>query len=141
MMSGRSPLQEAVAALCMLLASCSTPEPRNWAFVQAVGGVRVGPPLISEVGGWALRVVADVSGTRMVTVKPTTLNSGLACDAAAVVEGQSILVTISTVPAGGSRMASCSFVLLGELPSGRYPVFYKGPGEPPVPLGQVEIGR
>ncbi len=119
--------------------SCGTTEPRSWDFVQSVGGIQVGTPLISEVGGWVLPVVADVSGTKKVTVAPTTNNSGLVCDTKASVEGQAIYVTVSTALPEGTRTASCPFAGLGKIPYGTYSVLYRGPNWAPVFWGMLRL--
>jgi hypothetical protein len=127
-------------ATAALVVSCSKGEPRSWAFMLTVGGLRVDSPLISETGGWALPVLADVSGTKTFTTKPTALNSALACDTGAAVEGMSIFVTVFTELSAGAKSASCPFIQLGKIPSGVYSVFYRGQNEPPVLLGEVRVG-
>ena len=122
-------------------ACCSFSEPRTWLFVQSVGGVEVGVPLETETG-WTLPVRSDVSGVQTVTVKPTMLNSGLSCQSTeATIEDNAIFLTILTGVAGGNRSPVCPAASLGRLRAGKYPVFYRGPNEKPVAIGEVSIGR
>ena len=59
---------------------------------------------------WVLPVRSDVSGLKSITTKPTIINSGMA-------------------PAQ-----------LGQIATGKYMVFYRGPKEQPVQLGEVVVG-
>jgi len=130
-----------VMALSVLsLSACSIfAEPRSWNFVQAVGGLSIGTPFHIE-GGWVLPVHGDVTGLQTITVKPTTLNSGLACKkTAAEVVGNEIYLTIITSLAGKDSGALCPPAFLGQLHSGKYAVFYRGPNELAIKLGEVSI--
>lgn len=127
-------------ASTLLVACTATSEPRDWSFVQSVGGISVGEPAQSN-GVWLLPVEADVSGLREVTTKPTAMNSGIACHSvAATIEGQSIFLVVSTTVAGQGRMAQCPSAALGQLRAGAYSVLYRGPNEAAIYLRQVSIG-
>ena len=77
-----------------------------------------------------------------ITVKPTTLNSGLACrNTVAKVEGHSIYLTIITSVAGEGLSAICPAAVLGTLPDGNYIVYYRGSEAQAVKLGEVSIRR
>ena len=123
-----------------LVASCGKGEPQSWGFVQSVGGVKVEAPLKSEIGGWALPVLADVSGLKTFTTKPTALNSALACDTDGRVKGKAIFITVFTDRPGSTKTSTCPFVQLGRLEPGTYSVSYWGPDEAPVLIGQVQVG-
>lgn len=124
----------------LLLASCALfAESRSWQFVQSVGGIEIGIPVQSD-NGWILPLRCDVSGLRAITVKPTTLNSGLSCGPVEVVtEGKTIFITLKTDVAGKGRSAVCPAALLGNLPAGKYSVFYRYANENPVALGEISI--
>lgn len=126
-------------------------DPENWSFVQSVGGIAVDAPLLAQWGdwGWVMPVRADVSGLQGVTTKPTALNSALICERTDLaVEGRNMYLTIVTAPApssdaeGGQHATSrCPPLTFGEMIPGKYSVFYRGPGETPVPLGEVSFGE
>lgn len=112
----------------------------SWGFVQSVGGIAVGMPS-HGAKGWVLPVRADVSGIEAITANPTTLNSGLICEETlAAVEGLDIYITITSALARPNNSPRCPPVALGEMPHGQYKVFYRGPDEPPVLIGEVSIG-
>jgi hypothetical protein len=112
----------------------------SWGFVQSVGGIAVGMPS-HRVEGWVLPVRADVSGLEAITANPNTLNSALICEETrAAVEGLNIYVTITSALARPNNSPRCPPVALGEMSRGQYSVFYRGPGEPPVRIGEVSLG-
>lgn len=94
-------------------------------------------------------VRADVSGLQRVTTKPTTLNSALICERTEFnVEGRNIYITVVTAPAHSTpalpyanNSSRCPYIMLGEMLPGKYSVFYRGPGEAPVDLGEVSLGE
>ncbi len=123
--------------------------PENWSFVQSVGGIEIGAPFLHH-WGWVLPVRADVSGRQRVTTKPTRLDSALVCERTDVaVEGRNIYITVATEPATRSTRAllfpdgssRCLPVMLGEVLPGKYEVFYRGPSDTPVRLGEVSLGE
>lgn len=123
-----------------LFAFSAIAEPRAWSFVQTVGGVAIGIPVKNE-NGWLLPVRSDVSGLQTITVKPTTLNSGLACQRTeAIVEGKSIYLTIITGVASSGSSSLCPAASLGQLSAGKYSVLYRGLKEQPIPVDEVTIG-
>ncbi len=129
-------------ASCFLaLSACSSiVEQKSWAFVQSVGGFSIGVPFQNQ-HGWILPVHGDVSGLQTITVKPSTLNSGLSCHSTkAVIEGNAIFLTVITSVAGGGRNSACPPALLGQPSAGKYAVFYRASNEPAIPLGEVFIG-
>ncbi len=121
----------------------------NWSFVQSVGGVAVDSPFLSPGGGWVLPVRADVSGLQSVTTKPTTLNSALVCEQTGfAVDGRNIYITIVTAPTKSTPVVvfendtpRCPWLAFGEMLPGKYSVFYRGPSEAPVSLGEVYFGE
>ena len=114
-------------------------EPRDWEFVQAVGGMAIDAPVL-ESGSWTLPVRADVSGLTAITNKPTALNSALICRSVKVtVEEQMIYLTIETdlTKEGGSPR--CPPARLGRQQPGEYTVMYRGPNRHIVTLGDITI--
>lgn len=126
-------------AACSNIAATVTDESRSWAFVQSVGGITVDKAVRSDSGGWDLPINADVSGTRTITTKPTSINSGLACRTSAKVEGSSIYITVSTGVIAVLKGPECPSVHLEGIPSGKYTVYYRGPDEAPVKLYIVDL--
>lgn len=130
-----------VILLGLTIVGCASAlaEPRTWSFVTSVGGISIQTPRRSE-NGWTLPVVADVSGTETITVKPTLLNSALICESTrAVVEGDAIFLTIETGLVRKGTDVRCPPGLLGPIAPGRYRVFYRGPGEQAVLLGFADV--
>ena len=112
----------------------------SWEFVQSVGGIAVGMPS-HGTNGWVLPVRANVSGVEAITANPTTLNSALICEETlAAVEGPNIYITITSAPVRPKNSPRCPPVALGEMPRGQYNVFYRGPGELPIHIGEVPVG-
>ena len=115
--------------------SAALAQARDWAFVQSVGGLAIDAP-VQKNGSWLLPIRCNVSGLETVTVRPSTLNSGLGCSVSARVEGQSILLTVATRL---DSSAACPPVNLGPLAKGRYTVFYSGAPNERVRLQEIEI--
>lgn len=58
-----------------VLASCAAAaEPRDWAFIQSVGGIALGTPY-RGAPGVMLPVRVNVSGTERITTEPRALHS------------------------------------------------------------------
>jgi len=130
-----------LALLCFTIAGCAAAlvEPQTWSFVTSVGGLSIQTPQHTEKG-WILPVLANVSGIEAVTMKPRLINSALICEnTRAVVEGRSIFLTIETGLVRKGAEVRCPPAALGSIAPGRYRVFYRGPGEPAVPLGFAEV--
>jgi hypothetical protein len=114
---------------------------QTWAFVQSIGGLKVGAPT-RQRDSWVLPVVVNVSGLEAITRKPTTLNSALICDRTNVaVKGNSVYVTISTAVTPSEASVHCPPAMLGSIRAGIYAVNYLGPGEAPTPIGEISIER
>lgn len=112
----------------------------SWRFVQSIGGLVVEPPS-RDTHGWVLPVRANVSGLETVTGKSTTLNSALICERTdATIEGRNIYLTIVSGLVRPSTSPRCPPAALGEISPGKYSVFYRGPNETPVRIGEVSIG-
>lgn len=127
-----------IKALCFLpLAICS--EPRDWSFVQSVGGIALGSSSFQE-GSWSLSIRVNVSGLEQITAKPTLQNSDLACTRTeARVKGDAIYITIDTGLIREGYSAACPSAALGNVPGGRYKVFYKSPGGELQPMGAIVL--
>lgn len=130
-----------VLVLFMSLAGCSAfSEPRDWDFVQSVGGIAFDRPSL-ESGEWVLPIQADVSGLQKITVAPTLLNSGLSCKAVEVsIEDKVIYLTLVTGLGGRGRTSICPAARLGVPAPGAYAVMYRAPRGKAVRLGEVLIG-
>lgn len=128
-----------IKALCLLpLAVCS--EPRDWSFMQSVGGVALGAASVKE-GEWLLGIRANVSGLEQITQKPTLQNSGTVCtETAARVKRDFIFITISAGVVREGYSASCPSAELGKVAEGSYKVFYQSPGGELQPLGAIMLG-
>lgn len=124
--------------LCIFpLAVCS--EPKDWAFVQSVGGIALGAATVSEEK-WSLAVRANVAGEE-ITVKPTHANSALICESTtASIQGNSIYLTINAGLVREGYSASCPAANLGKVKEGSYQVFYKSPNGEPQKLGEILLG-
>lgn len=136
-----SRIETVIAVMLPILVMSATAfaEEQNWKFVQSVGGISVGFPALAS-DGWSLPIDCDISGLKKVTVKPTVLNSGIACKSvAANVEGHNIYLTVNTSIAGSGRNAQCPPASLGHIPKGEYTVYYRGEGEQPVRLTTVSF--
>jgi hypothetical protein len=142
----RGPFKNICFFILVLFSSVCFAEERDWSFIQAVGGLAIGEPY-RENGRLILPLHCDVSGLAEITVKPTLLNSALAFESVHLERhGTSIFLKVSTTIATQKHpKATCENVELGELPGGRYSVFY---GEAPssfnsheqvVKLGEIEI--
>lgn len=95
-----------------MLLSCSTGTfgmpnavPMDWAFIQSVGGIRLGDPYTQDGMRW-VPVIVDVSGTQTITVTPSMRNTGLVCSAVtltggggrAPIGGMDMWLTVHTEP-------------------------------------------
>ncbi len=131
-------------ALSAFLAALSSPAwagAENWKFVQSVGGMALGKPALDRPG-WVLPVGINVSGLDTVSVKPTVMNSALVCERVeAAIERRNIYLTVVSGLARAGAGPRCPPAELGRIDGGPYSVFYRGPGEAPVPLGEISIGR
>src|SRR5436190_3590397 len=125
----------------LTLTGCTgvVPQERPWAFVASVGGIAVESP-VRTAKGLILPIRADVSGLQTISVKPTTLNSIMACSRTrAEIEGNDIYVTIATslLREGGS--SRCPDAKLGALAAGENNVFYGSDRTDAVRLGEVRV--
>lgn len=113
--------------------------PRDWAFVQSVGGITLGTPMRGDKG-WHLPVQADASGATTITTEPSAKTT-LVCKATrARVEGRTIQLAIITgEPGKGHATPRCPSANLGNIAAGKYQAVYQDDKNPPVPLEEVEI--
>jgi hypothetical protein len=128
-------------AILIALHGCATvtTKERSWSFVTAVGGLALAAPV--HVGNrWELPVRADVSGLRAITNEPTTMNSGLVCDATrADVKGRDILIVIVTTMPHGNATSACPAAKLGALDPGQYNILYGPNRAEGVKLGTIDV--
>jgi hypothetical protein len=130
----------AIFLLTILLPLQAFARSEGWQFVQSVGGIAIDTPT-KDLSGWAIPVRADVSGLSTITVKPTLLNSALACvHIVAAVEGQAIYITVVTGLVRSGVNPLCPPAQLGNVAAGKYRVYYRGPGEKPIELSEAKIG-
>lgn len=128
----------AIALLCAIfLSSCATggtfgmpnATPMNWAFIQSVGGIRLGDPYFKDSMRW-VPIFVDVSGAQTITVTPTLRNTGLVCSAApfsgggskAITGGMDFWLTVYTEPEStttniAGMSSSCPDIPLNFRPS------------------------
>ena len=124
----------ALAALLGCLPAAAFAGPESWSSLRALGGISVGPPFSSR-GGWLLVVHATLSRPNTDRQHPAP-----ACSSTkAVVEGNNIYLTVISGPATSTIASVCPAARIGELQSGPYKVFYRGPDEPPVLLKEVQF--
>jgi len=113
---------------------------RSWAFMESVGGIAIGSPSQSAGTGLFLPVTCDVSGLRMITRKPTSLNSALVVtNVDKEIEGKKILISVKTGLPSGTKSSTCPGVDLGDLPAGDYQVFYLGADREEHSLGKLTV--
>jgi hypothetical protein len=130
----------ALVALMMSLPVSALAGSEGWSFIQSVGGLAVEAPR-HDARGWVLPVHANLSGVEAISTKPTALKSAVICERAdAIVEGRSIYLTIVSGLARPDTTARCPPAALGDISPGKYGVFYRGPGETAVRLGEVSVG-
>jgi len=116
-------------------------EERDWEFIQSVGGIEIGEPMFIN-DNWQLPIKCNVSGLKAITVKPTTLNSGLVwADTEVRFKDTEIHISIETALTGmSSKTASCGPAELGKLKSGVYIIKYLSPDMSTNYIGEVNIG-
>ena len=113
-----------------------TSEPRDWTFIQSVGGMKV------SAKDSTLTVECDVSGLKKVTVKPTMINSGIGVRKLKHRrDGNTILLTLTTCVIGKGITTSPKPVDLSNYPDGEYSVEYLDPDGARHPIGKVVIRR
>jgi hypothetical protein len=114
-------------------------EPRDWKFVQSVGGIAI-DPVIRMNGKPMLPVTCDVSGTTIVTCRPTMMNSGIVIRKFEVKHtGRDITIRVVTSLLEGTKASRKNHVDLSGIKKGVYQVYYETPGDPEKRLGVVEI--
>jgi hypothetical protein len=133
-------MRRVTAVIFILFSGCFVLEQgKDWTFVQSVGGLSLGVPVYRN-SEWSLPVKADVSGATEITIKPTAINSGLACKKIrAHVRGNRIYLSLVAGLAGSGTTARCPASELGKLPQGRYEVFYENPDQTSLVIGKIDI--
>jgi hypothetical protein len=115
-------------------------EQRDWSFIQSVGGLGVDEPQKLDNGNYRLPVRCDVSGLHAITVKPTTLNSGLIVrETRATVREHTVQIWIVTCVADKHHNARAPDVILKNLPPGTYQVQYRSRDGSLTRLREIEI--
>ncbi|MFZ3220854.1 MAG: hypothetical protein WA174_12515 [Rhodoferax sp.] len=127
--------------LALLASAAAAQQQQPWSFVQAAGGLRLGKP-VPRPTGWMLPVDADVSGLSTITTQPTAVHPALVCrETRATLEGQALYLTLITGTSGTGGTPRCAPVFISNALAGRYTVFYRFAGEPPVRLGEVLLSK
>lgn len=131
----------AVFSSCSHLMSSAARSTADWQFVQSVGGIAVGAPQRGANGQVFLPVNCDVSGLRAVTTDPSAINSGIVCEApAVVVHGRSVFIAVVTsLPSEKFGSSRCPNANVGALAPGQYAVFYGSAKDVSHPLGSIEV--
>ncbi|WP_028104305.1 hypothetical protein [Pseudoduganella violaceinigra] len=126
-------------AVAVLAPRSAIAEDRDWAFIQSVGGLAAGAPVLTQ-DGVVLPIRADVSGLQSITTKPTILNSAEICQSVrSTVAENSIYLTIATGFARRNRSSQCPAAILGKVRPGRYTLFYRGPDGAALRLSEIVI--
>jgi len=108
-----------------------------WAFVQSVGGIRVGAATRLPDGRVQLPIECDVSGVQSITRPPRTMNSGIGVSKIlAATEGHRIAISLRT---GLGEASACRPLVLSGLDPGAYVIVYFGADRELHELGRVEI--
>ncbi len=126
---------------CVCVTSCDaglagwlTQEQRDWTFIESVGGMKV------ALKSKQLDVDCDVSGTRRITKKPTTVNSGIGVRKLKWTHvGSVIRLSVVTSVFENGMCSSCGSLDLSKLPSGYYSVEYLDPDGTAHALGTIRL--
>lgn len=117
------------------LAGLLTRESRDWAFIQAIGGMKV------SARGGALMVDCDVSGLRKVTVEPTMINSGMEVRKLKHKRvGRTIQLSLVTSVLEKGMTTTCKPLDLSDYPAGEYTVQYLDRDGAAHDLGKITLG-
>jgi hypothetical protein len=112
----------------------------SWKFMEDVSGVAIGQPIRNPQGSVYLPVRCDVSGLTEITKKPTTINSALSVKSIKTkVEKQAIYISVKSGLVSKDETCMCSGVELGDIPAGKYEVYYYGPDRERHPLGIATV--
>jgi len=125
-----------IIILCFALIGCSASEHRDWAFMQAVGGLTVAGQ--DKNPGWLI-IHGDVSGLKEFSNKPTQLNSALAVKRveAGVHDSTIQIYVLTTLVSDRNKNTEISGVQIPVELKGRYMVQYKNPDGTIVDLKEV----
>lgn len=116
-----------------------TAEPRDWNFIQSVGGIAI-DPVTQRAGKPMLPVTCDVSGLTAVTCRPTTMNSGLVLRTFDVKHaGKDITIRAVTSVPEGKTVSQTNYIDLSKIRPGTYDVYYETAGDSGKRLGTIEI--
>jgi hypothetical protein len=128
---------------CATMISAASQSSLSWQSVQSFGGLALGQPQRDQRGHVILPIRCDVSGTHTITVRPTAIESALACRLPRVrVREGKIVLTIRVGFAGGRyEDARCPAADLGPVPAGQYAVEYLDPDGTRRPIGAVQVPR
>jgi len=108
--------------------------------IQSVGGLRVDNPVTQDDGSVFLPVVCNVSGLEAITVKPTTLNSGLVVrKIKSKVLQNKIQIQVVTCVVDKKHTSISKGVSLGKIKPGTYQVEYLNPNKSTIKLRKIEI--
>lgn len=121
---------------CGGIAGFLTQKAVSWRFIQSVGGMKVS--LVEN----ALHVDCDVSGLKEVTVKPTTVNSGIGVRELRHKQvGKTIQLSVVTSVIEKGMTTSCKPLDLSSSAAGEYSVEYINPDGTTQPLGKITLAK
>jgi hypothetical protein len=116
--------------LLIFFSSCGIiiPNKRSWSFIQNTGGIKV-DSIIRIQSNYTCYVNVNVSGLDSITIRPKTLNSGLACSKIYLKIDEKyakILVSVGTKLSGiGYSYCRCRPEILKALENNEYDIYYK----------------
>lgn len=115
------------------------PPVASWAFLQSVGGIKLGQP-VKTPEGWQLPLECDLTGLRRITTDPTVLNSSQVIqDVQWRIEGDQLQLWLLLKPASyATAEARCPDLGLAGISPGTYEAVYRE-GEATHPLGPVNL--
>ena len=131
-----------LAVSCSTAVGIATAAHRDWTFMQAVGGIRVGDPQSVSRDTWTLPIECDVSGLTEVTTKPTGINSALVVkDIKTQTRQDKILVWVVVCVVTDKYTEShwAKSIQLKGVKEGKYSVQYLNPDGSTVGIRTIEL--
>lgn len=133
--------------LLSLLSLAATPamaaeSPASWAFIESVGGMKIGKAEPAEGGGWVVPLECDLTGLRRISTDPTVLNSTQVIDQVQWrLQDKTLVVSLFLKPSSyATDAARCGPLLVQGIKPGEYEAVYSDGGQT-VPLGSVTLSR
>jgi len=127
---------------CSAITGCATSFHATWAFIQTVGGIKVGDAYPATNKTWTVAVECDVSGLTTITTKPTTMNSALVVkDVRCEVQQHQLRIWVVTCVATGrtNQPHWAKDMKLNGIEPGQYQVMYLNPDGSTVKIRPIEL--